>query len=217
MQFLIGDDFYFPDYLVKNETVNITISQTNETVLLNSVNGWIVVQQKIMPTLIPKSSSSTSHASFNQTWSTYKSGFGEISSNFWIGLDRLHYLTAAEGYSRLRIEAQSSADGLWFSAEYSQFQVANESQNYQLDVGGYSGDAGNSLKQVEGAMFSTFDRENDNSYSTNCASSNGGGWWFLSDCTIGSLNTDLKLSFKWATLTSPLLSTSRMMIQQDDN
>jgi len=69
-------------------------------------------------------------------------GFGEVGLNesFWLGLEPLHQLTSSGGYTRMRVEMLAN-DSAWYSAEYSHFSVANESNEYRLSVSGYSGDA----------------------------------------------------------------------------
>ena len=74
-------------------------------------------------------------------------------------------------------------DGLWYWAEYSTFSISDEVGKYRLTVDGYSGDAGDSLMNVEskwvadGRPFSTADNDNDDS-GHNCAELEFGGWWF---------------------------------------
>ena len=36
---------------------------------------------------------------FQKTWDEYKSGFGDIGSDYWIGLDTLYNLTATTDWS----------------------------------------------------------------------------------------------------------------------
>ncbi|ESO01653.1 hypothetical protein HELRODRAFT_140925, partial [Helobdella robusta] len=54
--------------------------------------GWLVIQQRIDGSL-----------SFNKSWASYKSGFGIYYRNFWLGLEKMHQLTASADY-RLRFE-----------------------------------------------------------------------------------------------------------------
>ena len=46
---------------------------------------------------------------------------------------------------------------------YNAFSIANEADGYRLTIGGYSGDAGESMIYHDGKMFSTKDRDNDDS------------------------------------------------------
>ena len=57
-------------------------------------------------------------------------------------------------------------------------RVEGEDQGYKLHIGGYRGDAGDSLKYNSGMKFTTLDRENDKHTVHNCAQFYKGGWWF---------------------------------------
>jgi ficolin len=49
-------------------------------------------------------------------------------------------------------------NGTSYFAEYSKFRIFGEAEKYQLEVGGYSGNAGDSLGYHSGMGFSTRDR-----------------------------------------------------------
>ena len=66
------------------------------------------------------------------------------------------------------------------------FKVSDATDNYRLTIGGYSGNAGDSLAYQNGSPFSTYDRDND-AYLHNCAAMWEGAWWF-NDCMRSSLN-----------------------------
>ena len=63
---------------------------------------------------------------------------------------------------------------------YKTSRVEGEDQGYKLHIGGYRGDAGDSMSgDGNGMKFTTRDRDNDKRSSLNCAQrSNAGGWWF---------------------------------------
>ncbi|KAM7000229.1 fibrinogen-like protein 1 [Tautogolabrus adspersus] len=138
--------------------------------------GWIVIQRRI-----------NGAERFNRSWAEYKEGFGDMDAGeFWLGNDNLHYITSQGNYS-LRINMEDF-DGNQRYAEYKDFKVANEKDQYRLDFGTYEGTAGDALSgsfQVgvshwashQGMKFSTFDQDNDN-YKGNCAQEDKGGWWF---------------------------------------
>ncbi|ESN96880.1 hypothetical protein HELRODRAFT_86064 [Helobdella robusta] len=65
---------------------------------VTSVNGWIVIQQRI-----------DGSQSFDQNWDTYKLGFGTYYKNFWLGLEKMHQLTTSADY-RLRFEVLINGD-----------------------------------------------------------------------------------------------------------
>ena len=108
---------------------------------------------------------------FNRTWAQFKAGFGDASQDFWFGNDRLHELTKSGGY-KMRFDLLSGYNMQWYWAEYAMFIVMNESMNYMLYVGGYSGNAGDAVGDVNhvygnldpagslnGSAFSTYDRD----------------------------------------------------------
>ena len=83
----------------------------------------------------------------------------------------------------------------WKSAEYSTFSISDEVGNYQLTVDGYSGDAGNAMMIhsvnpnrfiSNGKMFSTPDRDNDESLG-HCGAQRKNGWWHDS-CSTSDIN-----------------------------
>jgi len=85
----------------------------------------------------------------------------------------------------------------WASAEYSTFSISDEIGQYQLTVDGYSGDASNAMMThsqypnkfiSNGKMFSTPDRDNDESPGR-CAAQRKNGWWH-DWCSISDVNLD---------------------------
>ncbi|PNJ76740.1 FGL1 isoform 10 [Pongo abelii] len=73
-------------------------------------------------------------------------------------------------------------------AQYKNFKVGDEKNFYQLNIGEYSGTAGDSLAgnfhpevqwwaSHQRMKFSTWDRDHDN-YEGNCAEEDQSGWWF---------------------------------------
>ena len=111
---------------------------------------------------------------FNRTWTQYQQGFGNPTALYWIGLDRLHQLT--QGNCQVRFDLQFS-DRTWHYAQYSNFSVGNASTKYRLSIGGYSGNAGESMADDNGWQFSTYDSDHDGCMGINCASYYGGGFW----------------------------------------
>ena len=111
---------------------------------------------------------------FNRSWAGYKDEFGNLTSLYWIGLDRLHEVS--QYGCRIRFDFQRQ-NGNWQFAEYSHFSVAGSSDNYRLSVGGYSGDFSDGMAYHNGQQFSTYDVDND-PYPGNCASDAGGGYWY---------------------------------------
>lgn len=135
--------------------------------------GWTVFQRR-----------QDGSENFYRNWQIYKSGFGNLVGEFWLGNDYLHRLTAKK-VSTLRVDLEDW-DRNKVYAEYESFSVGNESDEYRIKFGSYSGTAGDSLTYHNNMAFSTKDRDNDE-YSGHCAVDRHGAWWYNS-CFYSNLN-----------------------------
>ena len=88
--------------------------------------GWTVFQKR-----------RDGSVDFFLAWNEYKRGFGNISGEFWLGLDKIHRLTVSSG-NKLRVDLED-IHGATVLAEYSSFSVASERAKYQLSLGSYTG------------------------------------------------------------------------------
>uniref|UniRef100_A0A6P7GQ47 Ficolin-1-like isoform X1 n=1 Tax=Diabrotica virgifera virgifera TaxID=50390 RepID=A0A6P7GQ47_DIAVI len=123
---------------------------------------------------------------FYLPWRDYKFGFGDLMGEFWIGLENMHHMTAFEG-NELLVEL-TDTDQTKSYAQYASFSISNEKDGYKLNkLGGYSGDAGDSLSRHLYAKFSTLDVDQDNSTTTSCAQEFEGAWWY-EHCHQSNLN-----------------------------
>eukprot|EP00105_Crassostrea_gigas_P042826 XP_019926974.1 PREDICTED: ficolin-2-like [Crassostrea gigas] len=108
----------------------------------------------------------------------YKNGFGDLTSEFWFGNDKLHYLLS-QGTYELRMDMEDFDDQTRY-VKYSNFNVGNESTKYIAIVSGYSGNVDDcftgELKPINNMMFSTWDYDNDVALS-HCAELYKSGWW----------------------------------------
>ena len=137
--------------------------------------GWAVFQRR-----------QDGSVDFYRGWNDYKSGFGQLTAEFWLGNDKIHRLTAARP-STLRVELEDW-NGVKEYAKYGKFNVSDEQARYRLEVGSYSGTAGDSLAYHNNMAFSTKDRDNDLClYTCNCAVSYTGAWWY-GGCFKSNLN-----------------------------
>ncbi|XP_059893246.1 microfibril-associated glycoprotein 4-like isoform X5 [Gadus macrocephalus] len=128
-------------------------------------NKWTVIQRRTDGTI-----------NFYRGWEQYKTGFGQASSEYWLGLENIHLLSGKKSY-KLRVDMEDF-DGAKVSAEYSSFNVASEKDGYRLTLSGFKdGGAGNSLDHHNGQKFSTFDKDQD-SDARNCPKTYLGGWWY---------------------------------------
>ncbi|XP_023209989.1 techylectin-5A-like [Centruroides sculpturatus] len=122
---------------------------------------------------------------FYKDWKSYAEGFGKLDEDFWLGNEKLYYLTNQGNYS-LRIDMKDKEDNTSY-AQYREFRIGNEENLYKLHVSGYSGEAGDSLIHHTNMFFSTFDRDNDKANTTNCAQYYEGAWWYTK-CHYSNLN-----------------------------
>ncbi|XP_039951683.1 angiopoietin-related protein 1-like isoform X2 [Bactrocera tryoni] len=127
--------------------------------------GWLVILRRKSETI-----------NFFRKWKDYKNGFGDITGDYWIGLENMHALTSS-CEQELYVYIKRLSGKVYF-AKYSEFRIGNESESYALTrLGKYSGNAGDSLTKHLGKKFSTCDRDNDDS-ERNCAKVHKGAWWF---------------------------------------
>ena len=135
--------------------------------------GWTVFQRR-----------QDGSVDFYRGWNDYKSGFGQLTAEFWLGNDKIHRLTAARP-SSLRVELEDW-NGVRVFAKYGKFKIGDEQVQYRLEVGSYSGTAGDSLAYHNNMAFSSKDRDNDR-WGRNCAVSLTGAWWYNS-CHYSNIN-----------------------------
>ena len=135
--------------------------------------GWTVFQRRM-----------DGSVNFYRYWTDYQQGFGDLSGEFWLGLDKIHHLTLVS--TQLRVDLQDFYENSRY-AKYTSFSVGNSLSKYRLSVSGYSGTAGDSLAYHNGYPFSSRDQDNDAATYSHCAQSYQGAWWYRS-CYVSSLN-----------------------------
>lgn len=135
--------------------------------------GWMVLQQRL-----------DGSVDFYRDWNSYRKGFGDLTSEFWLGNDNTHIFTAND--SQLLIELKDF-DNLTAHASYDSFHVATETEKYIMQLAGFSGTAGDSLSVHNGMMFSTKDQDNDFQESQFCAQQYAAAWWY-NKCHQSNLN-----------------------------
>ena len=88
--------------------------------------GWTIFQRRV-----------DGSEDFYRNWTDYKTGFGNLSGEFWLGLDKIHRLSA-NGQNVLRVDLESFENET-AHAVYDSFSIGNESEAYILNIGDYSG------------------------------------------------------------------------------
>ncbi|XP_027767093.1 fibrinogen-like protein 1-like protein, partial [Empidonax traillii] len=142
--------------------------------------GWTVIQRNRQDTDV----------TWNESWSTYKNGFGNLQGDFWLGNENIYWIAKQRAY-QVRFIIQDGSDKKLF-ADYNMFRLDDESQGYKLRLGAHSGTADDAMALLsttivhDNMKFSTKDRDQDIS-NVNCASNAGGGWWY-SACYSALLN-----------------------------
>ncbi|XP_052715033.1 ryncolin-1-like isoform X2 [Crassostrea angulata] len=157
----------YPDTRWKNGVYDIFGLNRTKAVYCDMTTdngGWTVIQRRV-----------DGSVDFNNNWTEYKNGFGFADHEYWIGNDMLHRLTSQK-LQELRVDMERF-NGEKAYAVYSRFAVGNETSKYKLEVNGYSGNAGDSLKVHNNKKFSTPDQDNDND-SRSCGTTWRSGWWF---------------------------------------
>ena len=136
--------------------------------MITDGGGWIVIQRNKKGSLV----------NFNKNWTDYEKGFGDLTTEFWYGLEEMHCLTQ-RGQWEMRVDYQKN-DKTWSYLHYNQFSVGSASEEYPLTVGGFTGvgtDWFNQSYPHNGMKFSTPDNDNDK-YNRNCADDYKSGWWY---------------------------------------
>ena len=138
--------------------------------------GWTVIQRRV-----------SGSVAFDRKWRLYQNGFGDFTSNFWLGLNKIKRITDMKTYE-LYVGLEDIYGGTAW-ALYGSFSLGSEANHYKLQLSDYYADstAGDSLSDHSGQSFSTVDRDNDLSASVHCSETYRGGWWYK-DCHDSNLN-----------------------------
>ncbi|XP_078578167.1 microfibril-associated glycoprotein 4-like [Branchiostoma floridae x Branchiostoma japonicum] len=149
--------------------------------------GWTVIQRRFDGSI-----------DFNRPYDAFRYGFGSASGEQWLGLENMHLLTNQDAYE-LYIELEDWGGEVKY-AKYSSFSVGSSSTHYRLNVGGYSGTAGDGFHldddtegdyvyiRLDGQGFSARDVDRD-AISGSCVGFRtlGGAWWYK-NCAGSALN-----------------------------
>ncbi|KAM8718155.1 hypothetical protein ACLKA7_004803 [Drosophila subpalustris] len=130
--------------------------------------GWTIILRRL-----------DGSVNFYRNWSEYKTGFGDLSGEFFLGLDKIHALTKENSQELLVLLEDFEGNERY--QMYDQFAIGAEDQQYVLHtLGKSSGNAGDSLSYHHHEKFTTFDRDNDQWQEGNCAENRSGAWWYYS-------------------------------------
>nr|XP_046176935.1 tenascin-N-like [Oncorhynchus gorbuscha] len=135
--------------------------------------GWVVFQRR-----------NNGQMDFMKRWRQYMAGFGNMTDEFWLGLDNIYELTNTPTRYELRVDLGVGSEKAY--AVYDNFKIAPAKQKFTLTIGEYSGTAGNAMSYHQGRPFSTVDNDNDIALG-NCALTHRGAWWYK-NCHLANLN-----------------------------
>ncbi|XP_076149418.1 tenascin-N [Alosa pseudoharengus] len=135
--------------------------------------GWLVFQRR-----------NSGRLDFMKRWRQYIQGFGELTDEFWLGLDKIYELTNTPTRYELRFDLGLGSERAY--AVYDNFKIAPVKQKFTLTVGNYRGNAGDAMTYHQGRNFTTVDNDNDIALS-NCALMHRGAWWYK-NCHLANLN-----------------------------
>ncbi|CAC5362610.1 Fibrinogen-like protein A,Ryncolin-4,Angiopoietin-related protein 1,Ficolin-3,Ficolin-2,Fibrinogen-like protein 1-like protein,Ryncolin-1,Tenascin-R,Fibrinogen-like protein 1,Fibrinogen C domain-containing protein 1-A,Tenascin-N,Ryncolin-3,Fibroleukin,Fibrinogen C domain-containing protein 1,Ryncolin-2,Angiopoietin-related protein 6,Angiopoietin-related protein 2,Microfibril-associated glycoprotein 4,Fibrinogen alpha chain,Ficolin-1,Fibrinogen C domain-containing protein 1-B,Angiopoietin-4 [Mytilus coruscu len=161
--------------------------------------GWTIIQKRYDDSV-----------NFQRMWTEYENGFGNVNGEYWLGNKYIHRLTSSGTYE-LRIELTDKKKNNKKYAMYTIYVVGDTASQYKLTIGGYSGNAEDSLIYSNGMKFTTVDRDND-LFPTNCAKDRG-PWWFKS-CSHSALNNPSRDKWYWYYISGHYVKTSVMMIRK---
>ena len=136
--------------------------------------GWIVIQRRIPQGTV----------NFTRNWEDYKNGFGDLNTEFWIGLSNIYELTNNDEVDLIiSVWNTIQTNMTW---RYPVFRIAGPTEKYRLTVSGGSGPGRDAFAIHNGRYFTTYDRDND-VWSNNCGYYQQGGWWYR-NCANANLN-----------------------------
>ena len=151
--------------------------------------GWTIVQRRY-----------DGSVAFDRTFAEYQAGFGDVTGEYWLGLDNIYHMTKYNDYE-VRFDLEDN-DGDTRYATYDTFKISDVTNYYRITIEGYHGNAGDSMKTHNGMQFSAGIVDND-FWPSRCVDKFGGGGWWYNSChnvNINGLynNTEYGLGIIWA-------------------
>ncbi|XP_076812933.1 fibrinogen-like protein 1 [Clavelina lepadiformis] len=145
--------------------------------LVSTKKGWTTIQRRM-----------NGEVNFERGWDDYVRGFGNPSSEYWLGLKNIRRLSrqtayANNGLGAIYIQDPEVAfnledwDGVKAFVQYKNFKLNSNAPSYWLNVYGLKKASTFSITPIYMSEFSTPDRDNDYQ-DRHCASDHKSGWWF---------------------------------------
>ncbi|XP_070180430.1 microfibril-associated glycoprotein 4-like [Littorina saxatilis] len=121
---------------------------------------------------------------FNVTKASYVIGFGDANADYWTGLESLHLVTSNSHTYTLGVQVTNVSNNPFYQRYYTGFKVKSKAEGYSMTfTSSFPGSApaspmGDCFTELKDLPFSTYDDDNDDITSRNCAADFGGGWWY---------------------------------------
>ena len=131
--------------------------------------GWVTILRRT------SNDSSTNFARFQEE---YRSGFGDLKNDFWLGLENMHLFTK-KGDCEMRIDLYDSNNENVAHIQYDMFKV-NSYPDYKLQISGFNSSDDklyDNLKGFNNIKFTVKKSIYDPTPEVYCAN-NRGGWWY---------------------------------------
>ena len=150
--------------------------------------GWIVMQKRFDGSI-----------DFDGNWTTFKDGFGDVYTEYWLGNEFVHQYTSHQPTEGL-VEARNFSD-VRAAVKLDNVVLSSEANTYTItflcsEV--THSDLCANWNYLKGKRFSTKDRDMDYHQAVNCAQQFKAGWWH---------NSCLRVNFNYAIYrTNPVLT-----------
>ena len=105
--------------------------------------GWVVFQKRF-----------DGLVDFFRNWKSYRDGFGNLTGEFWLGLDKIHRLSSLKR-NTLHVDL-GDFNNFSAYADYDKFKVLSEQDLYELDLGKYTGIFRNIAKCIFNLLYFIF-------------------------------------------------------------
>lgn len=142
----------------------------------DSRKGWMVVQRRFSGEL-----------DFNRTWEEYKQGFGDLSSEFWLGNECIWSVVNSSGF-RLSVKillGGNQASSFSMSGKATN-HFCSEAEDYQLFYHQVAyAPFTSSQYPLSGSSFMTWDKQQ---IRPGCPPLDGGWWYSERNCSIRTTN-----------------------------
>ncbi|CAH1792733.1 unnamed protein product, partial [Owenia fusiformis] len=150
---------------VANEFNAAQRSDSDNKLLAKCEGQWLVVAHRFDGSI-----------DFNRTWNEYKAGFGNISGEFFIGLETLFKLTFRNTFM-VRFEMIDNS-GIMTYFEIDSFAILDENNHFGFWYSFYESTRGNgSDLKIPSGKFSTWDSDNDGNPDISCVQQTGVPFW----------------------------------------